>query len=98
MPTVELPDGTYTAVIDNVEDGYATVFFERDGDEVGNAVIAAGQFPGDAQHADAVLTVTLSEGEIEEATYKSEETTERSSAAQDRFDRLSRRPPSDDDN
>lgn len=97
MPTVELPDGTYTAVIDSIEDGYATVFFERDGDEVGNAIIAAGQFPEDAQHVDAVLTVTLSEGEIEEATYESEKTTERSSAAQDRFDRLSKRPLSDDD-
>lgn len=98
MPTVELLDGTYTAVIDNVEDGYATVFFKRDVDEVGNAVIAAGQFPVDPQHDDSVLTVILTDGEVEEATYEPEETIERSSAAQDRFDRLSKRPPSDDDN
>lgn len=97
MPAVELPDGTYTAVIDSVEDGYATVFFERDGDEVGNAVIDAAQFPTDAQHADAILSVTLRDGDIEEAVYEPEETAERSSAAQDRFDRLSKRPPSDDD-
>ena len=31
-------DGEYTAVVDNVEDGLATVFFERDGEEEGNAV------------------------------------------------------------
>ena len=30
-----LADGCYTAVVDSVEDGFATVFFEDDGEEVG---------------------------------------------------------------
>ncbi|MFW6317611.1 MAG: DUF3006 family protein [Halorubrum sp.] len=97
MTDVELPDGEYTAVVDNVEDGLATVFFERDGEEAGDALLEASRLPSDARHADAILSVTLSGGEIASATYDPERTTTRAEAAQDRFDRLSRRPPSDDD-
>ena len=93
----DLDDGEYTAVVDSIEDGLATVFFERDGDEVGNAILAADQLPEEGQHADAILTVTLVDGAIETAQYDPEQTTERSEAAQNRFDRLSRRPPSEDD-
>ena len=97
MNDIELPDGEYTAVVDNVEDGLATVFFERDGEEVGNAVLEASRLPSDARHADAILSVTLREGRIESATYEPDRTTSRAEAAQDRFDRLSKRPPSDED-
>ena len=98
MAPIDLPDGEYTAVIDSIEDGYATVFFERADEEVGNAVLDASAMPADARHADAILSVTIADGELEHATYKPEETTERASAAQDRFDRLANRPPSDDEN
>ena len=97
MTAIELPDGEYTAVVDNVEDGLATVFFERDGEEVGNAVLEASQLPSDGRHADAILSVTLSGGQIESSSYDAEETTSRSEAAQDRFDRLSSRPPSEEE-
>jgi hypothetical protein len=93
----DLDDGEYTAVVDSIEDGLATVFFERDGEEVGNAILAADQLPEEGQHADAILTVTLVDGAIETAQYDPEQITERSEAAQNRFDRLSRRPPSEDD-
>ena len=97
MTDIELPDGEYTAVVDGVEDGLATVFFERDGEEVGNAVLEAPRLPPDARRADAVLSVTLCGGRIDAASYEPEETAARSEAAQDRFDRLSKRPPSDED-
>ena len=97
MTDIELPDGEYTAVVDNVEDGLATVFFERDGEEVGNAVLDASRLPSDGQHADAILSVTLSEGRIESASYKPEQTADRKDAAQDRFDRLSKRPSSNEE-
>ncbi|MGM0718805.1 MAG: DUF3006 domain-containing protein [Halobacteriota archaeon] len=97
MTDIELSDGEYTAVVDNVEDGLATVFFERDGEEVGHAVLDASRLPSDGQHADAVLSVTLSEGGIEAVSYKPEQTEARKEAAQDRFDRLSKRPPSDEE-
>ena len=35
----DLDNGEYTAVVDSIEDGLATVFFECDGEEVGNAVL-----------------------------------------------------------
>ena len=97
MTDIELPDGDYTAVVDNVEDGLATVFFERNGEEVGNAVLEASRLPPDGQHMDAILSVTLSGGRIESASYKPEQTEKRKEAAQDRFDRLSKRPPSDEE-
>lgn len=97
MTNIELPDGEYIAVIDNVEDGLATVFFERHGEEQGNTVLEATKLPSDAQHADAVLSVTVSGGEIEDFSYKPKETSNRAEAAQDRFDQLSKRPPSEED-
>jgi hypothetical protein len=97
MSDIDLPNGEYTAVVDTIEDGLATVFFERDGDEVGNAVLDASELPSDAQHADAILSVTVSDGDIESASYNPEATDARAEAAQDRFDRLSERPPADDD-
>ncbi|TKX87827.1 DUF3006 domain-containing protein [Halorubrum sp. SS5] len=97
MSDVDLPDGEYTAVVDAVEDGLATVFFERDGEEVGDAVVDAARLPPDGRRADAVLSVTLGSGHIESAAYDPERTEARAEAAQDRFDRLSKRPSSDDD-
>jgi hypothetical protein len=97
MSDVDLPDGEYTAVVDSVEDGLATVFFERDGEAVGNAVLDASRLPSDGRHADAVLLVALSDGRIESASYEPDRTGARAEAAQDRFDRLSKRPPSDGD-
>ncbi|RLM51286.1 MULTISPECIES: DUF3006 family protein [unclassified Halorubrum] len=97
MSDVDLPDGEYTAVVDAVEDGLATVFFERDGEEVGDAVVDAARLPPDGRRADAVLSVTLDGERIESAAYDPERTEARSEAAQDRFDRLSERPPSDED-
>lgn len=92
-----LSDGEYTAVVDAIEDGLATVFVEQDGEEVGDAVIAAERLPDDARHADAILTVEITEGEVSRMSYDTARTETRKQAAQDRFDRLSSRPPQDDD-
>jgi len=97
MSDIDLPNGEYTAVVDTIEDGLATVFFEHDGKDVGNAVLDASKLPSDAQHADAILTVTLNDGDIKAASYNPEATDTRAEATQDRFDRLSERPPADDD-
>jgi len=96
MTRIDLADGTYTAVVDAIEDGLATLFFERDGDEVGDAVLDADRLPDEGRHADAILRVRIEDGAIATATYDSERTSTRSEAAQDRFDRLSGRPPKDD--
>jgi hypothetical protein len=95
MSRIDLADGTYTAVVDAIEDGLATVFFERDGDDVGDAVLDADRLPEEGRHADAILDVRIEDGSIVTATYEPDLTEARSEAAQDRFDRLSERPPKD---
>ncbi|QKY17510.1 DUF3006 family protein [Halorubrum sp. CBA1229] len=95
MSRIDLADGTYTAVVDAIEDGLATVFFERDGDDVGDAVLDADRLPDEGRHADAILDVRIEDGSIATATYDPDLTESRSEAAQDRFDRLSERPPKD---
>ena len=97
MTTIDLPDGEYTAVVDSIEDGLATVFFEQDGGKVGNAVIDSDELPADGQHADVVLKVEIHDNSISSAQYKPDQTEARSNSAQERFDRLSKRPPSDND-
>ena len=96
MTSLDIPDGAYTAVVDTVEDGLATVFFERDDEAVGDAVIDAETLPEEGRRADAILDVDIEDGRIATATYDPERTAARSEAAQDRFDRLSSRPPKDD--
>ena len=97
MPAIELPDGSYTAVVDAIEDGLATVFFEQDGVEKGNAVLDAEVLPDSGQHADAILSVTIEDETIQSASYEPEQTADRQATAQDRFDSLSERPPSKDE-
>jgi hypothetical protein len=97
MTEIDLSDGAYTAVVDSIEDGLATVFFESDGDEVGNAVVDAETLPEAGRRADAILAIEIADGSIATATYDPDRTADRSDAAQHRFDRLSRRPPTDDE-
>ena len=93
----DLDDGRYTAVVDSIEDGLATIFFERDGEEVDDAIINARRLPDDGRHADAVFTVDVAGAEIVQMDYIPEEAETRKQDAQDRFDRLSSRPPREDD-
>lgn len=93
----DIDDGQYTAVIDSIEDGFVTVFVEADGSDVGNAVIDSSDLPEDGRHADAILNVRIADGEPIEWTYDPEQTTTRKENSQSRFDRLSERPPSDED-
>jgi len=91
-----IPDGEYTAVVDRFDETLATLELS-DGDDRYNLVVGEEEIAEEARHVDAVCNVTLVDEEIERVEYDPEETSERSQAAQDRFDRLSRRPPSSDD-
>jgi len=91
-----LADGTYTVVVDAIEDGRARLFIEQDGEEVGDAVVSADQLPEAGRHADAILELTIAGGEVVELRYRPDETTERASAAQRRFDALADRAASAD--
>lgn len=86
-----IPDGSYTAVVDRIEDGLATL--EVDGeDELYELVVDAAELPEDGRHQDAILDVDVEADELVEATYDESATAGRKEDAQSRFDRLSERP------
>lgn len=88
-------DGTYTGVVDAIEDDIATVFLEADGDEVDDRHLDVTQLPEDARHQDAIVAVTIEDDAVVEISYDADATDQRREAAQNRFDRLSKRPPDD---
>jgi hypothetical protein len=92
-----IPDGQYTAVVDRIEDGLAAVLLEEDGRDAYELLVEPAELPEDGQHANAVLTVEVQDGELVKASYDPDETEERRDSAQSRFDRLSERPSSDDE-
>ncbi|MFB6164347.1 MAG: DUF3006 domain-containing protein [Haloarculaceae archaeon] len=92
-----LPDGTYVAVLDCFEGDRAILLLE-DGDAlVGELVVETAELPPDGRHVDAVFTVALADGNPDAIDYDPAETDRRAADAQSRFDRLSERPPSDED-
>lgn len=92
-----IPDGRYVAVVDRIEDGLAAVLPEADGEAVDELLVDPEALPESARHADAVLDIVIADGELREATYDAEETERRKETTQSRFDRLSKRPPKDED-
>jgi len=94
-------DGTYTAVFDRVEDidgaEIAVLVVEVDGTDVAEHLVERSTLPEDCRPVDAVIEVTFSDGEPTAFRAQSDETSDRKSDAQSRFDRLSRRRRSDDD-
>lgn len=88
----------FTGVIDRFEDDLAVILLEACGEVIDEVVLDRAELPSDAAHADAVLTVTLSnDGEIAALEYDATETVDRKERAQSRFDRLAERPPKDDE-
>ncbi|MDF9748263.1 DUF3006 domain-containing protein [Natrinema salsiterrestre] len=90
-------DGRYTAVVDRFEEDLAVVLLEDDGETVDETVLDRERLPEDGRHAGAVLTLELSDEEVVDITYDEGETVDRSERAQRRFDELSQRPPSRED-
>ncbi|CCQ34918.1 hypothetical protein HLRTI_002327 [Halorhabdus tiamatea SARL4B] len=90
-------DGTYTAVVDRFEGELAVLLLEADGETVDELVLDGEELPEAGRHVDAVLTVTLVDGETQEFAYEVDQTETRSERAQRRFDSLSQRLPTDED-
>jgi len=91
-----LPDGTYTAIVDRIEDGIATLEV-RSEDGLTALEAEATELPAEARTADAVLEITVADSALADLTHDPDETADRASEAQSRFDRLSKRPPRDGD-
>ncbi|WP_254820847.1 DUF3006 family protein [Haloglomus halophilum] len=90
-----IPDGTYTAVLDRFEDSKAALELSGD-DGRYELVIDQHDLPQPARHTDAVLEVEVVDEAIVAADYRPAESTRRVDDAQNRFDRLSNRPPDDE--
>lgn len=91
-----LSDGTYTAVLDRIEDGLAALEVTADGDRR-EVTVPVDRLSADASRVDSVVTVEVVDGVIETVAYDPEATTARAERAQSRFDRLSERLPDDAD-
>lgn len=84
-------NGTYTGVIDRIVDGEtAVLLLESDGEVVEQFDLDVEVVPTNGQHEGAVFEITVDDDRVE-MSYKPDAETDRREAAQDRFDRLSKR-------
>jgi hypothetical protein len=90
-----IPDGTYTAVVDRIEDGLVAMEVTTD-ERRHELLVPVSELPAEARQADAVLEIEVRDGDPVAARYDPAATEERTDGAQSRFDQLSRRPPDDD--
>ncbi|MFC5972923.1 DUF3006 domain-containing protein [Halomarina salina] len=90
-------DGDYVAVLDRFEGDLAVLLLEADEETVGDVSISVERLPEAAHHTDAVLHVTVEDGDLVDARYDEDETEARADRVQSRFDRLSRRLGDGDD-
>ncbi len=94
--TRDIPDGTYPAVVDRIEDGLAAVLVEGVDEPLQELLVDPADLPEAARHADAVLRIEIRASEMTDVTYRPAETERRADRAQSRFDRLSQRPSEDE--
>lgn len=81
-------DTGLTGVVDRIERELAVVLLERGGETVAQRLVPVDRLPAGAREDGAVLSVRLSDGEIERLQYDADATRRRRDAAQDRFDEL----------
>ena len=87
---------TYTAVVDRIAEGRAVLLLEADGETVDQCDLPADDLPADdlpedGRHEGAVFEATVEDGTIADLAYRPGTEADRREAAQDRFDRLSKR-------
>lgn len=90
-------DGTYTAVLDRFEGDQAVLVLEQDGRDVADYPVPTERLPEVGRQQDAVFDVAIEDGNLVDITYNPGETESRRESAQQRFDRLSKRPPKRDE-
>jgi len=85
-------DGTYTATVDRIVDGTtAVLLLEEDGEPVAQTEVPVGTLPAETQADGGVLTVTVEDGAVVDATARPSETRRRRESARERLERLSER-------
>lgn len=95
-----LDSGAYTATLDRVEEtpggDLAVLIVEAEDDVVSQLDLPVETVPDDGRHVDAVFDLRITADRFE-LVYRADETARRAEAAETRFDRLARRPPSNED-
>lgn len=86
-----IEDGTYTAVVDNVEDGIARIFIEDDETEIGCVHMEEEDFPMKQLGENEIYKVCIKSEKIAGCRFDQEETQNRIERMQEKFDRLSSR-------
>lgn len=85
-------DGTYTATVDRVvDDTTAVLLLEEDGDVAAQLDVPAETLPDEARTEGGVLSVTVEDGTLVDATARPDETRRRRESARERLARLSER-------
>ena len=83
-------DGTYTGVVDRIEDGEIAVILLEENEQVIEQVdVPVGRLPEPAQTDGGVLSVMLEDGDIVSMEYRPDATRDRRESAQEKLDRLS---------
>ena len=91
-----IPDGPYTAVVDEIEAGTVRLELESPDGDLYDLYVDTEQLPADGCHGSAVLNVVAEDETLNTAKYDEAETERRQESTRDRFERLSERPPDDD--
>jgi len=85
-------DGTYTGVVDRIEDGeIAVILLEEDEQVIKQVDVPVDQLPEPAQTDGGVLSVTLETDEVVSMEYRPDATRERRESIREKLDRLSER-------
>ena len=91
-----IPDGPYTAVIDEIEAGTARLELEAPDGDLYDLYVDTEQLPADGRHESAVLNVEVADETLVTAEYDNAETERRRKSMRDRFERLVEQPPDGD--
>ncbi|MFC4406704.1 DUF3006 domain-containing protein [Haloarchaeobius iranensis] len=83
---------TYTAVLDRFEESTAVLLLEQDGEQVEEMNVARDMLPRAGRHQDAIFELEISD-ETVSLRYREQDTEQRRTDAQSRFDRLSTELP-----
>ncbi|ERG88347.1 MAG: protein of unknown function (DUF3006) [halophilic archaeon J07HX5] len=94
-----IPDDSYIAVVDEIENELARLELTHDGSKTNRygLVVDTAQLPAAARHQNAVLSVCVTDETLTKAEYRPTKTQRRRDSVQTRFDRLADRPPDSDD-
>jgi hypothetical protein len=90
-----IPNGTHTAVVDEIEDSLARLELEDADGELYELVLDITELPAAGRETGSVFTIEFADNEVTDVEYHPKATESRSETAQNRFDQLSRRPNND---